>query len=291
MVKNNDFTNECILTLPTFTWLFAFFLITTLIIFDDAYKPSDYYGGVGDGWTLETLKTLADPSYYTLIWRTLWLSICTTLCCLILALPVGYQLAKTAPRPRRMLLLMIVVPFWSSFLIRIFAWKSLLHPEGAFKQFLVTIHLVEPQTTLLYNSGAVLLVMVYTYLPFAVFPIYAAASKFNFQLIEAAQDLGATPRQAFFKIFVPGIRHGLITALVMVFIPAIGAYVIPDLVGGASSEMIGNKIAQRTFIERNLPQASALSALLALTVLIPMAVVAAYSSRFKRLEAEARNKE
>lgn len=284
--------NEFFLTAPSFAWLFLFFLIPSLIIFGYAFKPEDPYGGVGEGWTLVTLKSIVDPTYFALIWRTLWLSALTTLFCLLLALPVGYQLALVSPSLRKLLLLLFVVPFWSSFLIRIFAWKTLLHPEGMFKHLLVNLGLVAPETSLLYNSGAVLLVMVYTYLPFAVFPIYAAASKFNFQLIEAALDLGASRKTAFFKVFLPGIKKGVLTAMVMVFIPAIGAYVIPDLVGGSNSEMIGNKIAQRTFIDRNLPQASALSALLALAVLIPMVIVTLLSSRTKKMvEAEARNRE
>ncbi len=291
MDKKKETLYESIFTAPSFIWLFLFFFIPTLIIFAYGFKPSDIYGGVGKGWTLETIKTLADPNYYILIWRTLWLSALTTFICLCLALPVAYQLATTSNKWRHFLLLMIVVPFWSSFLIRIFAWKTVLHPEGSFKQFLVFLHIISPDTTLLYNSVAVLLVMVYTYLPFAVFPIYAAASKFNFHLIEAAMDLGATRRQAFFKIFVPGIRKGILTGLMMVFIPAIGAYVIPDLVGGTNSEMIGNKIAQRTFVERNLPQASALSALLALAVLIPVLAITLLTKRAKKIEEEARNKE
>lgn len=283
--------NEWALTLPSFGWLLLFFLIPTLIIFAYAFKPSDPHGGVGAGWTLDVIKSLADPNYYFLIWRTLWLSGITTLVCLFLALPVGYQLALTKGSLRKLLLLLFVIPFWSSFLIRIFAWKTVLHPEGFLKKLLVFLHLLSPDATLLYNSGAVLLVMIYTYLPFAVFPIYAAASKFNFQQIEAAMDLGATRRQAFFKIFVPGIKKGIFTAMIMVFIPAIGAYVIPDLVGGANSEMIGNKIAQRTFIDRNLPQASALSSLLALVVLIPVAALSILTSRSRKIEEEARNKE
>ena len=103
--------------------------------------------------------------------------------------------------------------------------------------------------------------MVYTYLPFAILPIYAAAEKFDFRLIEAARDLGARPLRAFFSVFLPGIRRGLLTAILVVFIPALGSYVIPDIVGGPSSEMIGNKIAQRTFVDRNLPHASGLSRL------------------------------
>lgn len=282
---------EWYLTLPSLTWLLLFFLLPTLLVFAYAFRSSDSYGDIGAEWTLETIKQLVDPSYYTLIFRTIWLSFATTAICLFLALPVGYQLAQMNPKTRKLLLLLLIVPFWTSFLIRIFAWKTLLHPEGAFKEFLTALHIVQPDTTLLYNSGAVLLVMVYTYLPFAVFPIYAASSKFDFHLIEAAMDLGATKSQSFFKIFVPSIRKGILTAMVMVFIPAVGAYVIPDLVGGSNSEMVGNKIAQRTFIDRNLPLASALSALLAASILIPLGLIAWLKPWTKKIEAEVRNRE
>jgi spermidine/putrescine transport system permease protein len=170
-------------------------------------------------------------------------------------------------------LMLIIVPFWTNFLIRIFAWKVLLHPEGAIKKALAFSGLIGPQTSLLYNAGAVVLVTVYTFLPFTILPIYAAAEKFDFQLLEAARDLGAKRLQAFAKVFLPGIRRGLITAVLFVFIPALGSYVIPDIVGGPSGEMIGNKIAQRVFVDRNLPQASALSIVLILSVLAPLVTV------------------
>lgn len=282
---------ELIITLPSFVWLFIFFLIPTLVIFAFAFKPSDPFGGIGEGWTLENIYTLADSSYLKLILYTVWISMLATFFCLALGLPVGYQLARASNRTRQLILLLIIVPFWSSFLVRIFAWKSLLHPEGFFKNILVHLHIIDPSTSLLYNSGAVVLVMVYTYLPFAVLPIYAAASKFNFQLLEAASDLGATRLYGFFKVFIPSIRKGIGTALVMVFIPAIGAYVIPDLVGGTQSEMIGNKIAQRTFIDRNLPLASALSALLSLIILLPTAAITIFQGRAKKLTLEGRAKE
>lgn len=291
-MKNRAFRNEILLSSPSITWLLLFFLIPTLIIFGYAFKPADMYGGVKEGWTLETLKVLLNPHYYVLIWRTLWLSCLTTLICLMLSLPISYQLAISSKKVRHLLLLLIIVPFWSSFLIRIFAWKTLLHPEGFLKSFLVWIHCLSPETTLLYNSAAVLLVMVYTYLPFAVLPLYAAASKFNFQLMEAAQDLGASHTQAFLKVFVPGIRQGISTAMLMVFIPAIGAYVIPDLVGGTNSEMIGNKIAEKTFIERNLPQASALSALLCVVVFVALILIRKLSAQSSSLfDKEVRNRE
>ncbi len=180
--------------------------------------------------------------------------------------------------------MLVIVPFWTSFLVRVFAWKSLLHPEGLIKKALEALGLAGPETTLLYNPAAVVLVMVYTFLPFAILPIYAAAEKFDFRLIEAARDLGARPFQAFRRVFLPGIRRGILTAILVVFIPALGSYVIPDLVGGPSGEMLGNKIAQRVFADRNLPHAAALSAVLILAVLAPLVAVLALQRKSKRAD-------
>ncbi len=271
--------NEWWVTLPSFAWLFVLFVIPTLIVFAITFKPSDPYGGIGKGWTLDTLRSLGNPNYPAIVWRTLWLSCAATVICIMLAVPTGYYMARVAKRRRNALLLLIVVPFWTSFLIRIFAWKILLHPDGPIKRLLVTLHLISPDTSLLYNAQAVLLVMVYTYLPFAILPIYAAAEKFDFSLTEAARDLGARPLRAFFHVFVPGIRRGLFTAILMVFIPCLGAYVIPDIMGGPTSEMIGNKIAQRTFVDRNLPHASGLSAFLTLAMLVPLGAALALQGK------------
>jgi spermidine/putrescine transport system permease protein len=291
MTKKKGWMDEFLLTLPSFSWLFVFFLVPTFIVFCFAFKPSNIYGGVNEGWTLENIYKLANPNYLILIYRTLWLGMATTTICITLALPIGYFLARARPRIRQFVLLLIVIPFWSSFIIRIFAWKSILHPEGMLKEILVALQIVNAETQLLYNSGAVLLVMVYTYLPFGILPIFAAASKFDFQLLEAGMDLGATRFKAFNKIFIPGIKKGILTATAMVFIPALGAYIIPDLVGGSQSEMIGNKIAQRTLVDRNLPQASALSALLAASVLLPTLIITLLQSRAKKLKLEAHSRE
>ena len=261
------------LTFPSALWLIIFFFIPTSVIVFYAFKPGDLYGGIEAGWTLANIKNLFTSYQLTILLRTLWFSLATTAICLFLALPTGFFLAQTSQKSRKLLLLLIVVPFWTSFLIRVFAWKSLLHPEGALKKILVYLHLVQEETLLLYNAGAVLLVMVYTYLPFAILPLYTAAEKFNFHLFEAATDLGATRSQAFFKVFLPSVRTGILTAFLMVFIPATGAYVIPDIVGGFSNEVLGNKIAQRTFVDRDLPEASALFLSLALAVLLPMLAV------------------
>jgi spermidine/putrescine transport system permease protein len=264
---------EALLTGPSFFWLLTFFLVPTLLVFFLAFRPADPYGGIGAGWTLETIKALGRSYYLAVGLRTLWVSLLTTAFSILLAVPAGYAVARAPERHRKTLLMLIIVPFWTSFLIRIFAWRSLLHPEGLVKKLLMAVGLAGPQTSLLYNTGAVVLVMVYTFLPFAILPIYAAAEKFDFRLIEAARDLGARPLQSFLRVFLPGIRSGLLSAILVVFIPALGSYVVPDLVGGPGSEMIGNKIAQRVFVDRNLPHASALAVVLILAVVAPLIAI------------------
>jgi spermidine/putrescine transport system permease protein len=181
---------------------------------------------------------------------------------------------------------LIMLPFWTSFIVRVFAWRTLLNPEGFLQRLLTGIGLVDANTTLNYNSGAILVVSIYSFLPFAIMPIYTAAEKFDFSLMEAARDLGARSFFAFRKIFLPGIRRGVVSAVLMVFIPAIGSYVIPDLVGGTDSELIGNKIYQRTFPDRNLPHASALATVTGLSVLVPLACVAWWLKRQDDREAK-----
>lgn len=266
---------EALLTLPSFVWLALFFLVPTLLVFVLAFRPADPFGGIGRGWTLATVRALADPQYLAIAWRTLWVSLVSTVLCMLLAVPTGYAVARASPRRRNLLLLLVIVPFWTSFLIRVFAWKTILHPEGFLKRALVLLGLADANASLLYNLGAVVLVTVYTFLPFAILPIYAAAEKFDYRLIEAARDLGARPFQAFRRVFLPGVRQGLVTAVLVVFIPALGSYVVPDLVGGTESELLGNKIAQRVFVDRNLPLAGGLSIVLILAVLMPLLAVLA----------------
>jgi spermidine/putrescine transport system permease protein len=154
-----------------------------------------------------------------------------------------------------------------------------LHPDGSLKTALVFFGLIQEQTNLLYNNVAVFVVMVYSYLPFAIIPLYSAASKFNFRLFEAAMDLGATRKEAFFKIFLPFMRPAILTAALLVLIPTAGAYVIPDVVGGQHSEMLGNLIARKVFIDRDLPQASVLAILLSFIIFVPAFLLSRCKSR------------
>ncbi|MDR1190958.1 MAG: ABC transporter permease [Verrucomicrobiales bacterium] len=268
------------LTLPSLGWLALFFLIPAALIFLIAFRPALPNGGIGAGWSLAAVKSLLDPSYPMVIWRTIWVSASATALCLGLGVPVAYYIARLPAAKRRWVLLLIILPFWSNFLIRILAWQTLLHSEGPLKQTLELLHIMDPRTTLLYNVWVVLTVLVYTELPFAILPIYAAAEKFDFSLLDAARDLGASQFRAFWTVFLPGIKRGLLTALLVVLIPAFGTYAITDLVGGTQAEMIGNVIARRVLSDKNYPQASALSAALCLVILTPM-LVALFTQRRK----------
>ncbi len=142
---------EWLISLPTLAWLGLFVVIPTLLVFVIAFRPANPYGGIGAGWTLDTIRALWTPSYLAIAWRTLWISLLTTVICLVLALPAGYTIARASERWRNRLLMLVIIPFWTSFLVRVFAWKSLLHPEGPVKKLLEAVGLAGPQTTLLYH--------------------------------------------------------------------------------------------------------------------------------------------
>lgn len=271
--KGKKKLTEVLLTGPSVLWLLVFFVVPSLLVFAIAFKVADAYGGISDYWTLQTISNVVRADYVVVLWRTIWVSLVVTLICLLLAIPVGYWIAQQKPKYRNWYLLFIIIPLWTNFLIRIFAWRMVLQPEGWLRWCLLKLGLISDNVFLLNNITAVIIVTVYTCLPFAILPVYAAAEKFDFSLLEAARDLGASRFGAFVKIFLPGIKRGVLTAVLVVLIPALGSYAIPDLVGGVNSEMLGNKIAYRVSTARNLPEAAALSGILWLIITIPVLLV------------------
>jgi spermidine/putrescine transport system permease protein len=286
MVGVRDKLREWGVTLPSFLWLMLFFVIPTVIVVSIAFHAASPGGGIAPGFTMETWRNISNPNYPAIVWRTIWISAATTFACVVLSLPCAYAIARMKFKWRAVVAGLIMLPFWTSFIVRVFAWRTLLNPEGFLQKILIGVGLATENTMLNYNSGAILAVSVYSFLPFAIMPIYTAAEKFDFSLLEAARDLGARSFFAFRKIFLPGVKRGVISAILMVFIPAIGSYVIPDLVGGTDSELIGNKIYQRTFPDRNLPHASALATVTGLSVLVPLASVAWWIKRQDDREAK-----
>ncbi|MGE0412788.1 MAG: ABC transporter permease [Verrucomicrobiales bacterium] len=264
---------EWLLSGPSFSWLVVFFAIPTALIVLLSFKARSLEDGFAPGYDFEAWRRLWDGGILGMLGHTLWLSLATTLICVIWSLPVAWFLAKAAPRWRSVVLWLIMVPFWTNFLIRVFAWKSVAHPSGPLMAFLYWTKLMPEESLLLYNSGAVLLVLVYAHLPFAILPLFAAVDRFDFGLLDAARDLGAGPASAFFRIFLPGIRQGMLSAAALVFIPALGAYLIPDLVGGSDGQMLGNLIARRVGADRDWPQAAAMATLLVMASLLPLVAV------------------
>jgi spermidine/putrescine transport system permease protein len=257
-------TSQTLLTAPSFLWMLVLFAWPAAHLFLMAFKPADVTGGVGQGWTLEAWRVFAGQGYFDAILRTLWITAVSTLGCIAVALPVAWRICRASPKWRPLLLLLVILPFWTSFLVRVFAWRVLLASNGVLSESLRSWGVIGEDTTLLYNSAAVVLVIIYTELPMAVLPIYAAMEKFDPALLDAAHDLGATRLQSFFKVVLPSVKRGIIAAALMVGIPGLGMYVVPELIGGVDAEMLGSKIGQRLFSDRNLPQAAALASALAL---------------------------
>ncbi|WP_157952516.1 ABC transporter permease [Candidatus Similichlamydia epinepheli] len=246
--------------IPILIWNGTFFIVPLLTVVWVAFHEANIYGEILAGWTFSTfVAAFQTPNFLAILVRTLIIS---AICCLIsvgLAIPTGYYIA-TLPRHKRLRVIFLIMNvFWTSFLLRIFCWKILLHPEGFLKSLLVYLRLISPESVLLYSKGAVLLTMIHVSIPFAVLPIYASADRFDFSLMEAASDLGASTIYAFLYIFIPGIKFGILQSLVTVFLQTISSYAFSSLIGGTSCEMIGNKIVRQILLQRNLPIGSAVS--------------------------------
>lgn len=228
---------------------YCFFLIPMLIVLFYSFLKKGVYGGVEFVFSLETFKIFLNPMFLKIVYKTLVMGIIVTIFTLIIAVPTAYFIVRSKHREKYIYL--IIIPFWTNFLIRIYAWMAILGNNGFINSFLLKIGIINEPIQFLYNTGAVILISVYTSLPFAILPLYSTIEKFDFSLIEAARDLGATNRQAFFKIFIPNIKNGIMTAGIFTFIPMLGSYVVPKLVGGANSIFLGNVIARHLTETRN----------------------------------------
>jgi putrescine transport system permease protein len=211
--------------------------------------------------------TLYIESYVLSIKYAFW----TTVLCLFIGYPFAYFLARSEPRIRPLLLLMVMLPFWTSFLLRVYAWKGILADQGIINHILMFLQITQEPIQLLYNDVSMLVGMTYVYLPFMVLPLYANLVKLDDRLLEAAQDLGATPWKSFWLITVPLSRSGIVAGSILVFIPCLGEFVIPSLLGGAENLMIGRVVWDEMFSSNNWPRASALSVVMILGVVLPLA--------------------
>ena len=279
-----------------YVWLFFFFLLPFLILL--------YISFVDQGESINPFKPIWDPvtgilslkyeNYWTIFrddeggalfqtiyieayLRSIWYALLTALLCLLIGYPFAYFIARSSPAVRPALLMMVMLPFWTSFLLRVYAWKGILADQGVVNKVLMAVGLTSEPIQMLYTNVSMLVGMTYVYLPFMVLPLYANLVKMDFRLLEAAYDLGTTPFKAFWLVTVPLSKAGIIAGFMLVFIPAVGEFVIPSLLGGPENIMIGRVVWDEMFTSNNWPRASALAVVMILLIIVPLAVYYHYT--------------
>jgi putrescine transport system permease protein len=204
--------------------------------------------------------------------RSIWYALCTAVLCLVIGYPFAYFIARSPASIRPALLLMVMLPFWTSFLLRVYAWKGILTDQGVLNRFMMSIGLIDEPIQMLYTNVSMLIGMTYVYLPFMVLPLYANLVKMDFRLLEAAYDLGTTPFRAFWLITVPLSKAGIVAGFMLVFIPCVGEFVIPSLLGGPENLMIGRVVWDEMFTANDWPKATALAVVMIALIVVPLAI-------------------
>ena len=260
-----------LIALPSWAYLTLFFAVPLVIVFVYSFATRSSTGLTRlEGWNLDSYRRLFDPLVAEIAWRSLVLATLTTVICLAVSYPFAYYIATRRPVVRNVLLILVMIPFWSNFLVRTYAWRVLLGSDGPLSQLSQSLG-GEP-IRLLFTNTAVLIGLVYGFLPFMVLPLYAALERMDWSLVEAARDLYADGWTAFRKVTWPLSRPGVIAGSILVFIPALGAYVTPAILGGARTTLLGDYIVSQFLAARNQPFGSALS-FAVMTVMLAATVV------------------
>jgi spermidine/putrescine transport system permease protein len=260
-----------LLLFPGMFWLLLFFMIPLLVIVLYSFLTPGPTGNVIWQFTLNNYARLFTESVYlNAYWRSLWIGVVTTVICLLIGYPLALFIARSSPRWRGLLLFLVLIPFWTNFLVRTYAWMIILNNNGILNSLLQSLGL--PRQALLNNTGAVLIGLIYGELPFMVLPLYASLDRFDFTLLEAASDLGASRFRAFLRVMLPLTMPGVAAGSVLVFIPTVGQFVVSDLLGGAKVDLLGN-LLQRLFTRANPPNwplgsAMAIIFMFVLTILV-----------------------
>ena len=264
--------------LPAWLTMAVLFAAPFVIVLAYSFLTRGVFGGIEMPWTTESYQRLVDPLYLTILWRSFVMAVAATVLCLLLAFPAALFISRATGR-KNLYLQLVMLPFWTSFLVRTYAWIFLLRDTGLFNTGLQALGIIHSPLPMLYNDGAVLLGLVYGYLPFMVLPIYATLERLDPALVEAAADLGARPLTTVFRIVVPLARPGIVAGSVLVFIPCLGAYLTPDLLGGGRTVLVGNLVQNQFTTARDWPFGSAVSIVL-------MALVTLLLVIFLRRESE-----
>lgn len=270
--QKRDLAFTRLLKLPMYLWAIAFVFVSLLYVIGLSFlTPGENLGVTGEV-TLDNYARLFDPQYLRVLVNSLVLALETTVICILIGYPFGYFMARLSPKARTLVMLLVIVPFWTNALIRIYGWRILLIANGPLNNALMALGLTSQPLKLLNTEGAVLLGMVYALIPFMILPTYTTVEKMDFSTVEAARDLGAKPLKAFFTITIPLTLPGLLAGCVLVFIPSMGLFFLSDLLGGSKNVLAGGLI-QKLIGGRNIPLAAALSVLL---LAVTSAVIVVY---------------
>jgi spermidine/putrescine transport system permease protein len=267
-----------LLLAPLVAWAVAFVVAPAAIMLVYSFAQRGTLGGVVYDFTLDNYGSVGDPVYLQIVLRSIGYAAVTTAICLVAGYPVAYLIGRADERWRNLLLMAVMVPFWTSFLIRTYAWVTILKSEGLLNSLLIQFRLIAEPLELLYTPGAVVLGLVYTFLPFMILPIYTSVEKLEGALIEAALDLGAGPLRAFSRVIVPLTSPGIAAGVLLVFVPALGIFAVNDILGGGRVDMIGNIIENQFKTARNWPFGAALGT----SLLVSFAAIYFYVNRRQR---------
>ena len=258
--------------LPARLWMALFFAGPMAIVCGYSFLTRGDYGGVEQPWTIENFSRLADPLYLAILWRSVWIAGLSTALCALLGFPLALFISR-AGRRKNLYLQLVLLPFWTSFLVRTYAWLFILRDTGLVNTVLMRLHVIATPMQLLYNDGAVLVGLVYNFLPFFVLPMYATLERLDPALLEAAADLGARPWATLRRVVIPVSAPGFAAGSVLVFIPCLGAYLTPDLLGGGKTVMLGNLVQNQFTTARDWPFGSAASLVLMLASVLVLVML------------------
>ncbi|TGT38098.1 ABC transporter permease subunit [Mesorhizobium sp. M8A.F.Ca.ET.165.01.1.1] len=281
------FVSRLVIIVP-YLWLLFFFLVPFIIVFKISlsqtaiamppYTPvldfsdgvSGFFAGFRDLNFDNYVWLTQDALYFRAYLTSVVIAAVSTVLTLLVGYPIAYGMARAPATIRPTLLMLVILPFWTSFLIRVYAWIGILKPEGLLNQLLLALRIIDQPLVILNTYTAIFIGIVYSYLPFMVLPLYSSLEKMDYSLIEAAKDLGCPPTAAFWKITFPLSLPGVIAGCLLVFIPAVGEFVIPDLLGGSQTLMIGKTLWNEFFANRDWPVSSAVAVILLLLLIVPI---------------------
>lgn len=267
------------LAVPYVLWAVMFTVIPLFIVLLYSFTQKDEFGGIIFKFTFENYKMFFQPIYLNVLWRSLRLSAYSTLACFVLGYPMAYIISRADVKRRNLMVMLFILPLWTNFLLRTYAWMVLLRDQGPINEMLLLMGVIDEPIQLLYNNGAVIMGMVYNFLPFMVLPIYSVLSKIDQNLLEAATDLGADSRKVFTKVIFPLSFPGVASGILMVFMPAISTFIISDLLGGGQTIMLGNLIQNQFMMARNWQFGSAISIIMMVMIILSMGYLSKHSSK------------